>query len=149
MKYFQVYGQKPGPLPASEPLYKNLEIIKFKDIFKLNIATFVFAALINKDCPTIFHDWFQYDHEIHDHATRAGTEVIRENYFDIGHVEPTRTLHIKGSKNGYGAKMLKVYGPTLWNSLPEDIQNAPGICTFKDNLKKDMLAQYNENLVND
>ena len=148
VQYFQIYGQKPGPLPASEPLYKKLEILKFKDIFKLNIATFVYAALINKDCPQIFHDWFKYDHEVHEHATRASTNVIRENYFDVGHTELRRTLHTKGSKNGYGAKMIQAYGPIVWNSLPEELQNAPGICTFKDELKKYMFGQYDETLVN-
>ena len=36
------------------------------------------------DSPAIFDNWFQYAHEIHDHNTRASSEVIRENHFDVG-----------------------------------------------------------------
>ena len=44
--------------------------------------------------------------------------------------------------------MIQAYGPIVWNSLPEELQNAPGICTFKDELKKYMFGQYDETLVN-
>ena len=78
-QYFQVYGQEPGPLPSSEPLYENLLISKLVDIFKLNIASFVFSTLV-EESPANFHDWFSYDHDIHEHSTRAGAVVTREGY---------------------------------------------------------------------
>ena len=102
-QYFQIYGQEPGPLPSSEPLYKKLEILKFYDIFKLSIANFVYSTLTS-DSPAIFDDWFRYDHEVHDHNTRASSNIIRENFFDIGNVEQSFTLHTKGSNNNYGKK---------------------------------------------
>ena len=42
-KYFQIYGEDAAPLPRSEPLFKTLEILKFEDIFKINIAKFVYS----------------------------------------------------------------------------------------------------------
>ena len=140
-QYFQIYGEVPGPLPSSEPLFKKLEILKFLDIFKLNIANFVYSTL-NFDSPGIFHDWFKFDFEVHDHSTRTGAEVIRENYFDAGETIRSLALHTKGSKNKYGQKMIQVYGPLLWNSLPDLIQKATSIHIFKKNLKIYFLDQY-------
>ena len=140
-QYFQIYGQDPGPLPSSEPLYKKLEILKFHDIFKLSIANFVFSTL-TYDSPAIFNDWFTYKNEIHDHSTRASTDVTRAEYFDVGQVEQTFALHTKGSQNNYGAKMIQVSGPLIWNDIPDDIQKAGTIFTFKKQMKQHIFDQY-------
>ena len=140
-QYFQIYGQEPGPLPSSEPLYKKLEILKIHDIFELSISNFVYSTL-TFDSPTIFNNWFQYAHEIHDHTTRSSTDIIRENYFDIGQVQPSFTLHTKGATNEYGRKMIQVSGPVIWNRIPDDIKEAGSIHTFKKNLKLHIFDQY-------
>ena len=140
-QYFQIYGQDPGPLPSSEPLYKNLEILKISDIFRLSIANFVFSTL-TFDSPAIFNDWFHYDHDVHDHTTRSSSEVIRENYFDVGHVEQSYVLHTKGAKNIYGEKMIQVSGPVIWNSIPDYVRKAESIFTFKKHLKMHFLEHY-------
>ena len=140
-QYFQIYGQEPGPLPSSEPLYKKLEILKIKDIFELSIANFVFSTL-TFDSPAIFDSWFRYDHEVHDHSTRASTDVIIENYFDVGHVQPSFTLHTRGGNNNYGGKMVQVMGPLIWNKIPKEIQEAGTIFTFKKQLKIHIFKLY-------
>ena len=68
--------------------FKNLEILKIHDIFQLSIANFVYSTL-TFESPPIFDDWFHYDHDIHNHTTRTGSEVISESYFGVGHVEHT------------------------------------------------------------
>ena len=141
VQYFQIYGQEPGPLPSSEPLYKKLEILKIQDIFELSISNFVYSTL-TFDSPTIFDNWFQYAHEVHDHTTRTSTDVIRENYFDVGHVLPSFNLHTKGSTNIYGKKMIQASGPVIWNRIPDDIQKAGSIFTFKKHLKLHIFDQY-------
>ena len=140
-QYFQIYGQEPGPLPSSEPLYKKLEILKIHDIFELSISNFVYSTL-TMDNPAIFGTWFQYDHEIHDYRTRASTNVIRESYFDVGQAQQSFTLHTKGATNSFGRKMIQVSGPLIWNRIPEDIQKAGTIFTFKKNLKRHIFDQY-------
>ena len=140
-QYFQIYGQEPGPLPSSEPLYKKLEILKFYDIFKLSIANFVFSTLTH-DSPVIFDDWFQYKHEVHNHSTRASTNVISVDYLGIGQVEKTFSLHTKGSQNNYGAKKIQTTGPLIWNDIPDDIQKASTIFSFKKQLKQYFFNQY-------
>ena len=102
---------------------------------------FVFSTLTHES-PQIFHEWFRYDHEVHDHTTRAGGDVIREHYFDVGYVEQSYALHTKGAKNKYGEKMIQASGPIIWNSIPDHIQNAGTLCTFKKHLKKHFIAQY-------
>ena len=92
--------------------------------------------------PSNFHEWFSYDHEIHSHSTRSGAEIIREEYFDVGVVAQTYTLHTKGSQNKYGENMIQKSGPIIWNSIPEPIQDATSISSFKNQLKKHLLAQY-------
>ena len=121
--------------------HKKLEILKIQDIFELSISNFVYSTL-SFDSPAIFNNWFQYAHEIHDHTTRSSTDVIRENYFDVGHIQPSFTLHTKGATNDYGKKMIQVSGPVIWNRIPDDIKEAGSIFTFKKNLKVHIFDQY-------
>ena len=94
------------------------------------------------ESPAIFNNWFQYAHEVHDHTTRTSTDVIRENYFDVGQVQQSFTLHTKGATNEYGRKMIQASGPVIWNRIPDDIKEAGSIFTFKRNLKLHIFDQY-------
>ena len=140
VQYFQIYGQEPGPLPSSEPLFKKLRILKFSDIFKFNIAVFVYSTL-DFESPRIFHEWFIFNHEIYQHNTRLNSEITQEHYFDVGTVEQSLSLHTKGCKNSYGQKMIQVSGPLVWNSIPAIIQKSSSIHSFKTKLKKHLLGE--------
>ena len=143
VQYFQIYDEPPGPLPASEPLFKNLEILKISDIFKLNIANFIFLTL-NNESPNIFSDWFIFNHLVHEHSTRASAAIIQHEHFDVGFAEPTKNLHIqRPNLEKYGSRLIQVYGPILWNSFPDNIKEASSINIFKHLLKKYFLEQYN------
>ena len=51
-------------------------------------------------------------------------------------VEPTNKLYTKNSKLvKYGARMIRVIGPVLWNDLPCSVQESPSFAKFKENLK--------------
>ena len=55
----------------------------------------------------------------------------------------TYALYIHKSRLvNYGDKLIKVYGPLLWNSIPEEIQDASSVQTFKLYLKKYFLGSY-------
>ena len=141
-KYFQIYGEEAAPLPRSEPLFKTLEILKFDDIFKVNIAKFVYTTLA-RESPSVFWEWFTYSHLIHNHATSSSTQVNRTNFFDVGTVVQTKCLFTKRSHLvNYGGKMIQVYGPILWNSLPKEIHDSSSLPTFRNNIKKYFLDQY-------
>ena len=143
-QYFQIYGETPGPLQAADPLFKKLEILKFEDIFDLNILNFVYSTL-DMQSPRVFDEWFKFTHEIHIHSTRSGADVTRESYFAKCSATPSLTLHTKGAHNNYGSKMIKVYGPNEWNKLPEKIQKSTSINTFKMYLKLHLLEKYGNN----
>ena len=42
----------------------------------------------------------------------------------------------------YGGKMIQVYGPQLWNSLPKEIHDSTSLDTFKNKIKSYYVAQY-------
>ena len=143
-QYFQIYGEAPGPLPSSNPLYKELKILKLSDIYRFNIAKFVYQTLCDES-PEIFADWFKYTHMVHTHATTSSTSIIRENYFDIGTEQPTCTLYVnRGNLVNYGKKMIQVSGPLIWNDLPSDIQDSSSISSFKFYLKNHFIDKYGE-----
>ena len=141
-RYFQIYGEITTPLPPSEPLFKTLETLKFEDIFKVSIAKFVYSTLAH-EIPAVFWDWFTYSHLIHNHATTSSTQINRTHFFDAGTVVNTRYLFTKQSHLvNYGGKMIQVYGPILWNSLPKEIHESCSLPTFKDNVKRYFLSKY-------
>ena len=136
VQHFQIYGEPPGPLPPSEPLYNDLEILKLDDVFKFHIVKFVFQCLSHETPPT-FHDWFKVNNEVHHHGTTSNVEIFRENYFDVGTVVQTKNLHTKPSiLVNYGGKSLQVTGPILWNDLPNEIKNKENLNPFKYYSKK-------------
>ena len=109
---------------------------------KINIAKFVYTTLA-RESPKVFWEWFTYSHLIHNHATSSSTQINRTNYFDVGTVQQTKCLFTKKSHLvNYGGKMIQVYGPILWNSLPKEIHDSSSLPTFKNNIKKYFLDQY-------
>ena len=141
-KYYQTYGEPAVPLPSADPLYKSLDILKFDDIFRLNISSFIYQTL-DGESPPIFNEWFTYSHDVHFHATRNDTEIVRDHYFDVGTEVPTTSLRpIRSNLVNYGDKLIKVNGPLIWNRLPHNIRECTSIFIFKNHLKKHFLSQY-------
>jgi len=58
------YPEVPGPLPASDPIFKKLEILKIEDVFKLQVTKFIYACLLH-NTPSIFLDWFVLNNTVH------------------------------------------------------------------------------------
>ena len=141
-QYFQIYGEPPGPLPSSNPLFSKLKLLKFDDIYKLNISKFVYSTLCDLS-PKVFSEWFTYISDVHPHSTRSSTSICNVDFFDVGTEVKTYTLFVPKSRlANYGDKLIKVYGPLLWNSIPEIIQDACSVQTFKMYLKKYFLETY-------
>ena len=145
-QYFQIYGEPAVPLPSAEPLFKELNILKLQDAFDLNIAKFIYSTLAGLS-PPIFSDWFTYSNSVHSHSTTSAVTITRTEYFDVGTIEPNKTLFTKNSKLvNYGAKMVSVYGLFLWNKLPKKIQESSSVATFKIELKKHFISLYQGNI---
>ena len=141
-RYYQVYGDQPGPLPASNPLFVQLRFLKVIDIYRINIAKFIFSTLCGHS-PDVFSNWFIYTSDVHSHSLRSNVRIIQENYFDVGVEQKLYTLFIPNSKLvNYGDKLVKVYGAKLWNSIPEHIQDKCTVQTFKMHLKAHLINDY-------
>ena len=123
------------------PLFKNLGILEVEDIYKLNIGKFIFTSLSHLT-PPLFWNWFTINNQ---KVTRSNTINYQENYFDVGEAVPTITLLRKScEKESYGAKMVQVLGPVLWNELPGSVRDADSLLIFKKCLIKVFLSSYKD-----
>ena len=136
------YPQVPGPLVSTNPIFRELEILKVDDVFRLHVSKFIYSCL-SFNTPRIFFDWFIMTHTVHNYNTVSSTTINMKNYFEIENVSETNILHTKGSRLvNYGAKLLKVAGPLLWNSLPTNIRDAESVPSLKFLLKKFLIDKY-------
>ena len=111
---------------ASDPLFKELKILKVYDIYKLTILKFVYESL-NKLNPNQFHTYYNYPADAHN------TAANREKNLDPPMV---RTVT-------YGLKSVKYAGCILWNNLSLEIRNAVSINVFNSWTKKHVIDSYN------
>ena len=87
----------------TEPLFKQLYLLKVKDIFDVQCMKFWYN-FVNKKLPNYFRDMFKYNHEVHDIGTRSHDQL---------HLYPTRT---SGARN-----VLRHHIPELLNTFPKNL----------------------------
>ena len=129
MTFTDQFPKIPGRLNPTNPLFLKLGILKIQDVFKMQVSKFIFDCL-SFSTPSIFWDWFTLNHTVHNFDTRSNcyVNVNVHNHFEIDSVTETYTLHTQCSKLvNYGAKLLKVAGPLLWNSLPQYVRNVQSV----------------------
>ena len=103
---------------------------------------FVFETLLFES-PQNFWNWFTHCHNTHSYATSSASVVECSDYFDTGTVVSTYTLRVQKSKLvKFGGRLIKVMGPLIWNRLPNDIQDATSVSSFKDKVKSFYISQY-------
>ena len=85
----------------TEPLFKELHLLKVKDIFDVQCLKFWYK-FVNKKLPNYFRDMFKYNHELHEIGTRSHDQL---------HLYPTRT---SGARN-----VLRHHIPELLNKFPK------------------------------
>ena len=141
-RWYQTHSE-PGPLAYSNPLFKHLSILKVEDVYKLNVAKFIFSCLSHLT-PPLFWNWFVINNN--DRATRLNTTITQSDYFDVGSVTQHLTLHRQScKKDSYGAKKVQVLGPVIWNDLPGELRDAPSLQIFKKSLISLLLSNYSLN----
>ena len=93
--------------------------------------------------PLIFHDWFQYAHKVHSHATRSAVIISQEDPSDPGTSINSYTLFTRHTNlERYGRK--SVSGPLIWNDIPHSVQESVSISTFKLYLKEHYIDHYSD-----
>ena len=112
----------PGILQSSNPLLLKLKILKIK-IYSLQISKFIFNC-VNNNIITNFQNWFKLNCHVHDYRTRS-------NYTDINDLTHSNNLHILSARTSFnGLKLIKVYGPKYWNTIPNHIRSIVSLKYF-------------------
>ena len=70
----------PGPLPASNPIFSKLELLKIKEIFIYSVCRFIHKFL-NSFAISNFVDWFKLSTTIHKNQIKSNQ--IKSNLFTI------------------------------------------------------------------
>ena len=127
-----------GPLAHTAPLFKELKILKLKDIYELRIIQFLYDS-INGISPIQFKSWFTLSANLHSHATRTNSTNLEDN----SELTETNNLFIPYVRTTYyGLKSIKVTGPKIWNNIPHNIKNIESRNVFIRTLKRHLLLQY-------
>ena len=112
------------------PLYKNLSLQKSQDIYKLELAKFMYQLSFNK-LPKIIKSAFSKIENIHNH----NTEHTQNNKVFLSRMSKN------AAKNQLSFKRIK-----LWQSIPDRIKT-PLWFSFKKTHKQILLSQYPEEIL--
>ena len=127
-----------GPSIDVSSLFKELELLKVKEIFELRLGQFIFDCL-NGQSPIQFNNWFILNVDIHNHASRGNYNIA--NYGDE-RSKTTNLFRLGGRTLYYGLKSIKSYGPKIWNEYPHCIRNNKSKKMFSNSLKTHLLTRY-------
>ena len=113
----------------SSPLFRNLELLKLRDIHSLNLLCFVYECRFQ--APIVpFKEFFIPLASIHDYGTR---KALKGDLFISG-INTTQ----------YDKRTAKYTCSILWNNLDSIIKNSPPLNVFKKRLKKFYLSSYSD-----
>ena len=132
--YNDTFPLIPGPLPAANPLFYKLELLKIKEIFIFMVCIFIYKCL--NTLSSLFEGWFIYSHNIHTYKTRSNYNIDSE-------LSTSNLLVPLARTSNYGLKLMKVNGPKIWNTIPNDIRSALSLLSFKKLIKKYLIYNYN------
>ena len=100
---------------SSNPLFNNLEILKFKDIYKYQLGIYMHKnPQIGIQSSTI-----------HNYRTRSSLLVPAFQRLELTQ-----------------RQSVAFQGPSLWNVIPIEIRNSQSLSTFKHKLRKYLILQY-------
>ena len=112
-----------NPRTSTDRLHADLKILKVRDIFEVNILSFVRKCL-HGECPTVFNDYFTYPQHNHDFR----------NYDDKLRVPQTNIDLYENS--------VKVKGAVKWNNLQNSIKSKANLKSFRYILKMHYINKY-------
>ena len=109
----------------TNPLFTKLKLMKLREIYSYFMCIF-FYKYINSQLPNnIFDAFFTLTTSIHDYKTRH-------------HSNLRPALH----NTKASSFCIRVQGPKIWNSIPQDIKDCKLLNPFKYKLKNYLLATY-------
>ena len=118
------YYKETETLTRSEPLFKELKVMKMHDVTNYLIVTFLFK-FYHKKLPKIFDNMFMFNSNVHGHFTRQSIE-----------------LHVPVIRKSLTKMTIKYAGVILWNKFSKKLSLDCTIDTFKKNLKICIIDAY-------
>ena len=106
----------------SEPLFKELNILNVYQMYKYQIALFMYRHL-NGLIPLLECFSFATNESVHDHFTRQCS-----------------SLHMARCRTKKRQSTIIFQGPKLWNSLPSSLRDSPSVNLFKKHIKTYLLS---------
>ena len=88
----------------TEPLFKQLHLLKVKDIFDVQCMKFRYK-FVNKKIPNYFCDMFKYNHEVHDIGTRSHVQLHL-------YTQPAQAVPVTFSDIIY--RNYLIHSPNIW-----------------------------------
>ena len=76
--FHNIYPNSTGHLRPTDPLFQKLKILKVHDIYRNQMAKFVYKSL-HRLTPNNFHDWFHINSDLHSYRTRSNFNVQENN----------------------------------------------------------------------
>ena len=118
---------KSGYLSHSNPLFKNLGLLKLSDLYDHCCALFVYKFR-NNYLPSVCGSLLS----INTRTTKNVSYSLRlVNEFNI----PFARTSIR-------ERSITIRGPKIWSSIEEDIRDAPSVSIFKKALLKFLINKY-------
>ena len=111
-------------LTHSAPLFKLCNVLVIADIYKLQVAQFMYK-FSNNLLPSVFDQYFVTNASVHGYNTRQSSR-----------------LHIYRVATKIRQNSIKFAGPKIWNTLPEDMISVPSLSVFTSHYKNSLLDKY-------
>ena len=102
----------------SDPIFKELELLKLSDIRQLELGKLMFS-LNHSLLPSKFNNYFSLNKQVHSYATR--------------HVND---FHLPSCRTNLRKFSVSFQGPTYYNTIENDIKEFNSLHLFKTKLKK-------------
>ena len=120
--------------PQSNPIFKQLSILKIHDIKKLCLTKFVYKYF-DRNVPNNFHNWFNLISQVHHYNTRSN--------FNLESSTNTNKIYVPFRRTSrYGLNQIKVQASKFWNDLPDPIKEKRTLHQFSLELKKFLINNY-------
>ena len=111
----------------TDPLFYENRILKVKDLYFFQLGQFMYNYTYDL-LPDIFRSMFMKNRSLHQYPTRHSDEY-----------------HLPLLRTSFAQNTFLYEGPKYWNSLFDNLKNAPSLNTFKKRLKSFLLLSYDSN----
>ena len=105
------------PRAHAEPIFSRLKILKFRDIYKLNLGIIMYKNL----------DMFLQSRSSHRYGTRSGNNRFNPQFQRLSLTQNQSVMY---------------QAPNNWNTIPESIKEAPSVEVFKKPYKQHLFGCY-------